>query len=111
MINGIIELKDYKSEVLKICFDTMNERKRKFDNYYVYSLKHIKESIEYHVKHNLRYDIKSGKTYLDNEVWSEYSYKNDIPVYEDNELEYLLSDAFIGFILNGANRLNRGFKI
>ena len=111
MITGIIKLKDYKNEVLEICIETMNERKRNFVDAYVYSLEHIKESIEYHIKHNLRYNIKSGKTYLNNEVWSEYVYKNDIPTYEDNELEYLLSDAFRGLILNGASKLDRGYSI
>lgn len=111
MITGIIKLKNYKNEILQICIDTMNERKRKNDNSYVYSLENIEKSIEYHIKHNLRYNIKSGKTYLDNEVYSEYVYKKDIPVYEDGEIDYLLSDAFEGFILNGASKLSRGYEI
>ena len=111
MINGIIKLKDFENEILEICENTMNERKRKNDDSYVYSLEHIKESIKYHVNKNLRYNTKTGKVYLGREVYMEYKYKHDIPTYKEDEMMYLLSDAFEGFIFNGASRLHRGYSI
>lgn len=57
----------------------------------------------------LRYNTKTGKTYLSGIKMSEYVKNSDIPIYA-NEQECSFWE-FAGFICNGISRVQRGYKI
>lgn len=105
-MNKIVNLKDYKEEALELSIKTNNQRP--IDSGYHYPTENIEKAIEELCNANLKYNIKSGKTYISNEVVSEYCFKNDIPKYEDgNEIE-VVEAQFICNIMNSAGRLTRG---
>ena len=94
-----VYLKDNKELALRLCLEWNKELKFKRDN--------VVAGLEAVTLAGLRYDKGNGKTYFENEVMSEYSHSNEIPVYDS--IEDIVSDQFIGFIMNSASRIERGY--
>jgi len=105
-MDTIIKLKDSQSYA---CMFAIRENKKREDEKYRYSRQNIYKSVEALSKLNLRYNIQTGKTYLDDECISEYCDKKDIPQY-DNE-EDVVQSQFYNWIMNSAGRLERGYTV
>lgn len=105
-MNNIISLRDFKEEALKFAKQTNNSRP--INSEYYYPEINIEKAVDELVKYDLKYNIQKGKTFLGKEILSEYSYKKDIPNY-DNELD-VVNAQFINFIMNSASRLTRGYS-
>ena len=69
----------------------------------------IIKSIEELSRLNLRYNINTGVVYIGNEWRSRPSNPKDIQVYDT--IEDIIEWELMGWILNGASRLQRGFKV
>jgi hypothetical protein len=74
-----------------------------------YSGKNLKESFNHFVKKGLRHNDVTGKTYVGNELLGQFSKKSDIEKYDNKE--EAIRWAFMGFINNGASRLERGYLL
>lgn len=97
-MNENIYLKDNKELALQLCLEWNEESKYKKDN--------VLAGLEAVTLAGLRYNRINGTAYFESEVMAEYSHEKDIPEYDN--LEDLVSDQFVGFIMNSASRIERG---
>lgn len=57
------------------------------------------------------YNASTGKLYKGRDLIGWHSNPKDITVYENHELEWLLKDQFVPYILNTAYKLENGYEI
>lgn len=100
--NDIIYLKDFKDVVFE-------EAKKRNEPEYHYSDKELTDALNANVKDELRYNLKTGKTYNKHMgKVSEFTNKEDIINYETPEEAAKWS--FTGFVRNSASRVKRGYS-
>jgi len=102
-INGIVYLKNYKEEVLTLTLE--HNTKRVYA--YRYDEETIKESVEAHIIAKLRYNTRTGAVFIRNEKRSWPTHSWNVQTYEN--IEDILENEFITWIMNGASRINRNY--
>lgn len=98
-MNEVIYLKDNKEKTLELVL--------KDEASIVYKRKYIEEGLEELAKKGLKYNTKTGVTYIGREERERFSDKEDIPKY--STVEEVLEDQFVQYVLNSASRLERGY--
>lgn len=101
----VIYLKGNEETALRIALERNNSR---FGSNYYYKEENIIKAIKELSKANLRYNTKTGTTYLKNEWICKPTNKNDIEKYDN--IEEVIRWQFVCEIMNGASRLERGLK-
>ena len=100
MLKGKVYLRDCDyNKILELAIKRNNEHSN-------YKIEHIREAITANMERNLNYTIKSGITRYGLEVRAEYSYKEDIPQY--NDIYEVVEWELLGWIMNSASRISRG---
>lgn len=100
--NDIIYLKDFKDVVFE-------EAKSRNEPGYHYSDKELTDALNANVKDELRYNLKTGKTYNKHMgKVSEFTNKSDIIDYDTPE--EAAKWGFTGFVRNSASRVKRGYS-
>lgn len=98
-MNTIIYLKGNEEKALQITLERSQQR---------YKKESIIKALKSLAKSNLKYNTKNGTVYLGNKWISKPVYKNDIEVYDS--IDEVIEWQFVNEIMNGASRLERGFK-
>ena len=94
-INNIVKLQNFKKEdIYKYCVNRYDK-----DNYHLEFYPDKKLLLSFFDKvykdyKSLKYDIENGYTILRGEIISEYTYKKDIPIYNEDNFEDLINDVF-----------------
>ena len=103
-MDAIIYLKGNEEKAKEIALLKNSERK-----YEVLSVEYILQSIKELSKLRLRYDRKTGVVYIGSEWRSRPSNEMDVMHYDS--VDEVIEWELMGWILNGASRLQRGFKV
>ena len=98
--DNIVRLKDFNMEDIKKLIPGKDYLELGTDN--------IQKSLEQHMATDTNYNCKAGITIVNNEERSYYLNKKDIPIYDN--VEDVIKDQFIPWILNSASRLQRGYE-
>lgn len=107
MIKGKIYAKDFLKEILELAAERNNGIHRPIE--YKYSAENIRKAVD--LNKNLIYNANTEKLYRGRELISWPSNPKDIITYENHELESLLKDQFLPYILNTAYKLENGYEI
>lgn len=94
-INNIVKLQNFKKEdIFVYCLKRYDKHDYHLQNYPDKKLLFSYFDKVYKDYKTLKYDIKKGQTILRGEIISQYSYFKDIPIYNKDNFEDLISDIF-----------------
>lgn len=107
MIKGKIYAKDYLKEITELAMERNNKASRPAE--YRFSSENIKKAVD--LNKNLSYNASTGKHYRGRDVIGWMSNPDDVMLYNDHELEELINDMFVPYVLNTAYKLENGYEI
>lgn len=105
-MRNIIKLRDFNINTI---LDAFKEDCRTSRRYTIISIDNFKIVLDHFLRDDLKYNCKLGRTSSNECFWAEYSFKEQIPVYND-PLE-VLEGELLPVLIQRASTLQRGYGL